>query len=168
MRSRSRRRCRGWWRSWKGSLRRGGSWKLQSAPTWGILSMPIDLGRPRWPLRRLTELGELSRGRSRHRPRHAAHLYGGPYPFMQTGDVKASGGRISSYQQTYSEAGLAQSRMWPAGTLCITIAANIAETGILAFPACFPDSIVGFVQDETLLKVRYVELSIRSLKSELD
>jgi len=34
--------------------------------------------------------------------------------------------------------------MWPAGTLCITIAANIAKTGILTFDACFPDSVVGF------------------------
>jgi type I restriction enzyme, S subunit len=38
---------------------------------------------------------------------------------------------------------LAQSKLWPEGTLCITIAANIAETGILTFPACFPDSVVG-------------------------
>ena len=30
------------------------------------------------------------------------------------------------------------------GTLCITIAANIAETGILSYPMCFPDSVVGF------------------------
>ena len=28
--------------------------------------------------------------------------------------------------------------------MCITIAANIADTGILEFDACFPDSIVGF------------------------
>src|ERR1035438_8892162 len=116
--------------------------------------MPTDSGSPGWQLKKLIELGELSRGRSRHRPRHAPHLYGGPYPFIQTGDVKASGGRISSYQQTYSEAGLAQSRMWPAGTLCITIAANIAETGILAFPACFPDSIVGFVADSSVCNVQ--------------
>ena len=42
----------------------------------------------KWPLRRLDELGYVSRGRSRHRPRDAAHLYGGPYPFIQTADVK--------------------------------------------------------------------------------
>jgi type I restriction enzyme, S subunit len=30
--------------------------------------------------------------------------------------------------------------MWPAGTLVITIAANIGKTAILTFPACFPDS----------------------------
>ncbi|MGA2771815.1 MAG: restriction endonuclease subunit S [Bryobacteraceae bacterium] len=129
--------------------------------------MPIDSGSPRWQLKKLTELGELNRGRSRHRPRHAPHLYGGPYPFIQTGDVKASGGRISSYQQTYSEAGLAQSRLWPAGTLCITIAANIAETGILDFPACFPDSIVGFVADSSVCNVRFVEYLFRGIRNQI-
>ena len=97
-----------------------------------------------WHLVKLSDLGEVNRGRSRHRPRDAAHLYGGSYPFIQTGDVKASGGRIVSYTQTYSEEGLAQSRLWPENTMCITIAANIAETGILTFPACFPDSVIGF------------------------
>ena len=38
-----------------------------------------------------------------------------------------------------------QSKMWEKGTLCITIAANIAKTGILEFDACFPDSVVGFI-----------------------
>ncbi|MDJ1176687.1 hypothetical protein [Roseofilum capinflatum] len=33
----------------------------------------------------------------------------------------------------YNDFGLAQSRLWNPGTLCITIAANIAETGFLAF-----------------------------------
>ena len=61
-----------------------------------------------WSLKKLSDLGEVNRGRSRHRPRYAEHLYGGPYPFIQTGDVKASNGVINVYEQTYSEAGLAQ------------------------------------------------------------
>ena len=97
----------------------------------------------------LCDLGEVDRGRSRHRPRNAPELYGGPYPFVQTGDIKASRGRITVHTQSYSEAGLAQSRLWPAGTMVITIAANIAETAILTYPACFPDSVVGFVADES-------------------
>lgn len=97
-----------------------------------------------WPVKTLGDLGELDRGRSRHRPRNAPELYGGLFPFVQTGDVANSKGRIRRYEQSYSEAGLAQSRMWPAGTLCITIAANIGKTGILEFDACFPDSVVGF------------------------
>jgi type I restriction enzyme S subunit len=98
-----------------------------------------------WPVEKFRELGTLDRGRSRHRPRDASHLYGGPHPFVQTGDVTRSGGAITTYTQTYSDAGLAQSRLWPVGTLCITIAANIAETGVLDFEACFPDSVVGFL-----------------------
>ena len=63
---------------------------------------------------------------------------------------------IREYNQTYSEIGLKQSRMWPAGTLCITIAANIAKTGILTFDACFPDSVVGFTPNEKV-KTEYVQ-----------
>ena len=98
-----------------------------------------------WELNLLSKEGVLDRGKSQHRPRDAAHLYGGPYPFIQTGDVANSNGLITQYSQTYSEAGLAQSRLWKKGTLCITIAANIAKTAILDFDACFPDSIVGFI-----------------------
>lgn len=101
-----------------------------------------------WPLEQFGAVGTLDRGRSRHRPRDAAHLYDGPYPFIQTGDVANAGGRITKYATTYSEAGLAQSRLWPKGTLCITIAANIARTGVLEFDACFPDSVVGFLPGE--------------------
>lgn len=110
-----------------------------------------------WEMKSLDELGFVSRGRSRHRPRDAAHLYGGPYPFIQTGDVKHSNLYITSYNQTYSEAGLAQSKLWEPGTLCITIAANIADTSILKISACFPDSIIGFVPDEDKADARFVK-----------
>ena len=92
----------------------------------------------------LTELGTLDRGVSKHRPRNDPVLLGGDWPLIQTGDVAASGGSITEFTATYSDAGLAQSKIWPAGTLCITIAANIAKTGTLTFDACFPDSVVGF------------------------
>jgi len=110
-----------------------------------------------WEMKSLDELGFVSRGKSRHRPRDAAHLYGGPYPFIQTADVKHSNLYITSYSQTYSEAGLAQSKLWEPGTLCITIAANIADTSILEMSACFPDSIIGFVPDEDKADARFVK-----------
>lgn len=113
-----------------------------------------------WRLVRLDELGTVERGRSRHRPRNAEALYGGPYPFVQTGDIKASGLHLYKYTQTYSEAGLAQSRMWPAGTLCITIAANICDTAILGIPACFPDSIVGFTPDLDFSDVVFIKYAL--------
>lgn len=91
-----------------------------------------------------SELGDFGRGVSKHRPRNEPALLGGPYPLIQTGDVTNANLYITEYTSTYSELGLQQSKMWNAGTLCITIAANIAKTAILAFDACFPDSVVGF------------------------
>jgi type I restriction enzyme S subunit len=110
----------------------------------------------KFPVARLGDVATLDRGKSRHRPRNAPHLYGGPYPFIQTGDIANSDGRIKAYSQTYSEAGLEQSHLWPKGTLCITIAANIAETAILTFDACFPDSVVGLIPSK-VLTVEYVQ-----------
>ncbi|OQX05929.1 MAG: restriction endonuclease subunit S [Thiothrix lacustris] len=110
-----------------------------------------------WVERSLDELGYVSRGKSRHRPRDAEHLYGGIYPFVQTGDVKHAGLYLTEYSQTYSEAGLAQSKLWPAGTLCITIAANIADTAILAIDACFPDSVIGFIPNTQKSDARFIK-----------
>ncbi len=98
-----------------------------------------------YPLARLADLGELNRGVSKARPRNLPELLGGPYPLIQTGEITAAELYIDHYENTYSELGLAQSKIWPAGTLCITIAANIAQTAILGFDSCFPDSVVGFI-----------------------
>ena len=98
-----------------------------------------------WEIKPLSELGELNRGVSKARPRNSPELLGGPYPLIQTGEVANAKTYITSFSSTYSEKGLAQSKMWPKGTLCITIAANIAQTSILTFDACFPDSVVGFI-----------------------
>ena len=97
-----------------------------------------------YKLKKLIELGELGRGVSKHRPRNDPKLLGGKYPLIQTGDVANADTYIKSYSNTYSEMGLQQSKMWKEGTLCITIAANIASTAIMLFDACFPDSVVGF------------------------
>lgn len=105
----------------------------------------------------LNDLGYVNRGRSKHRPRNAPELYGGQYPFVQTADIKHAGLYLNEYGQTYSQKGLAQSRLWPAGTLCITIAANIADTAILGCDACFPDSVIGFIPNEDKCDVRYVK-----------
>lgn len=111
----------------------------------------------KWDLKSLDEIGFIGRGKSRHRPRNAEHLYGGEYPFVQTGDIKAANFKIKDYSQTYNEAGLEQSKLWKEGTLCITIAANIADTAILSMDACFPDSIIGFVADVNKCDVRFVK-----------
>ena len=104
----------------------------------------LFFGKSPYPYKLLSEIGDLDRGKSKHRPRDEPSLYGGPYPFLQTGDVAQSNGWITTYTQTYSKKGLEQSRLWPKGTLVITIAANIGATAIMTFDACFPDSVVGF------------------------
>lgn len=120
-----------------------------------------------WALSRLNELGFVGRGRSTHRPRNASELYGGSFPFFQTGDVKAADFWLCEHSQTYNERGLAQSKLWKPGTLCITIAANIADTAVLAIPGCFPDSIVGFVPDPVKADVRFVKYSLDAIRLQL-
>lgn len=121
----------------------------------------------KWEIKRIDELGLISRGRSRHRPRDDKSLYGGEYPFVQTGDVKASEFYLRNYTQTYNEKGLSQSKLWDRGTLCITIAANIAETAILSMEACFPDSVVGFIPFDGISDVRFIKYSFDMLKKEM-
>ena len=121
----------------------------------------------RWPLDKLGTLGTLDRGVSRHRPRNAPELLGGAHPLIQTGDVANSDGYIRSYTSTYSDIGLKQSKKWPTGTLCITIAANIAKTGILTFDACFPDSVVGFTSFDRE-STQYVQVWLSLLQRTLE
>ncbi len=141
-----------------------GKYKEPAAPdATNLPELPDD-----WCWASLPQLGTLDRGRSRHRPRNDPRLYGGTYPFIQTGDVRHANTFIREYTQTYSEAGLQQSKLWPAGTLCITIAANIAETAILSFDACFPDSVVGFLAQDGCVSTRFIEIYLRTIRDQLE
>lgn len=120
----------------------------------------------RWELKTLNQLGNISRGRSKHRPRNDPSLFGGKYPFIQTANVKSANFYITRYDSTYNEKGLEQSKIWHPGTLCITIAANIADTGILAMDACFPDSVMGFVPFEGVSDVRFVKYCFDILQAD--
>lgn len=121
-----------------------------------------------WVEKRLSDVSEdFGRGKSKHRPRNDPKLYGGEYPFIQTGDVRNCEHVITTYSQTYNETGLAQSKLWPRGTLCITIAANIAETGILDFDACFPDSVIGVIANKSITTTKYLEYLLHSFKAHL-
>lgn len=119
-----------------------------------------------WEKKTLDQLGHVSRGKSKHRPRNDAKLFGGQYPFIQTADVKNANFYINEYSQTYSDFGLAQSKLWYEGTLCITIAANIADTAILGIKACFPDSIMGFIPYEGVSDVRFIKYMFDVLQKE--
>ena len=110
-----------------------------------------------WPVKKLKELGTFGRGISKHRPRNDTALFiGGGYPLVQTSEVKNSNLYITEHNAEYNELGLSQSKLWNAGTLCITIAANIADTSILSYPMCFPDSIVGFTANEEQVSSEYM------------
>lgn len=121
-----------------------------------------------WVEKTLEEISTtFGRGKSKHRPRNEPKLYGGKYPFIQTGDIRNAEHFVTEYSQTYSEMGLAQSKLWPKGTICITIAANIAETAILDFDACFPDSVIGVVPDPKQADIGFVEYLLQSFKARL-
>ena len=121
-----------------------------------------------WRYVYLSDLGELARGKSKHRPRNDSRLFeNGKYPFFQTGDVKSAQKKLIECEKKYGDFGLAQSKLWPKGTLCITIAANIAETCFLGVDACFPDSIVGFTPNEAIVDKAYVRWFIEISKAQL-
>ena len=117
-----------------------------------------------WNVCCIDELGSVNRGKSKHRPRNDVILFGGLYPFIQTADVKRANLYITEYNETYSDAGLAQSKLWKKGTLCITIAANIAESAILGIDACFPDSVVGFIPHEQVSDLKFVKYLLDEFK----
>ena len=120
-----------------------------------------------WQKYRTIELGQMQRGKSKHRPRDDEKLYGGAYPFIQTGDIKKANLYIKEYERTYSNYGLSQSKLWSKGTLCITIAANIAETAILGLNACFPDSVIGWISNEKITNNIFIKYYFDFYKTQL-
>jgi type I restriction enzyme S subunit len=121
-----------------------------------------------WTFANIQDFGEFTRGKSKHRPRNDKKLFGGIYPFIQTGEVSKSNGIITEYNNTYSDFGLKQSRLFPKGTLCITIAANIAETGILDFDACFPDSVVGYIPYNDHYTAKFAMYCLMTMQQDLE
>jgi len=122
----------------------------------------------KWSFSFLQNLGEFTRGKSKHRPRNDKRLFNGIYPFIQTGDVSNASMYINDYKNTYNEFGLKQSRLFPKGTLCITIAANIAETAILNFDSCFPDSVVGYIPYKKLYSSEFAMYFINTIQRQLE
>ena len=119
-----------------------------------------------WAVRRVKQAAQVLRGKFTHRPRNDPSLYDGPYPFIQTGEVARAQKVITSYRQTLNDRGLAVSRMFPAGTLVMTIAANIGDVAVLDFEACFPDSVVGFVPRNGVAR-DFLFYVFRAMRSEL-
>ena len=118
-----------------------------------------------WEIQQLKQITRIIRGRFAHRPRNDASLYDGPYPFIQTGDVTRSGKWITTYEQTLNDRGFAVSKMFPKGTLVMTIAANIGDVAILDLDACFPDSVVAFIPNRNVDR-DYLYHLFQSMKTE--
>lgn len=130
------------------------------------LASVFSSGQDKWPLRELNEVAEVARGKSKHRPRNDKSLFGGDYPFIQTGDVRGAQKYITNYSATYNEKGLQQSKLWPKHTICLTIAANIGDVAILGMDACFPDSVVGI--SSSVLETDYLYYFLTTLQQQLD
>ncbi len=106
-----------------------------------------------WEVSPLKRLAEIQRGKFSHRPRNEPRFFGGPYPFIQTADIVASRGYIRQHSQILSEEGRVISRMFPRGTIMITIAANIGDTAILAYDMFATDSVIGITPKENCVCV---------------
>lgn len=120
----------------------------------------------KWNNLPLNKVAKVDRGKSKHRPRNDEKLFGGTYPFIQTGDVRRAFKYIESHEVFYSEFGLKQSRLWKRGTICLTIAANIGDVAILGFDACFPDSVVGITPNS--MNNEFLYYYLKTLQLQLD
>lgn len=119
-----------------------------------------------WEVVRLGDVAQVERGKFAHRPRNEPRFYGGDVPFVQTGDVVRANGRINQHSQTLNDIGLSISRLFPAGTIIVTIAANIGETAIADYPVAFPDSLVGVTP--TGISTSFLEYFLRTQKGRLN
>lgn len=120
-----------------------------------------------WDVVELGSVVKLERGRFSHRPRNDPQFYGGNIPFLQTGDIPKEAPQITVFSQTLNEKGLSVSKLFPRGTLVLTIAATIGEIGILEFDSCFPDSLVGLKVNQAKVKPMFILYLMRHLKNEL-
>ena len=120
-----------------------------------------------WVVSMLSEVSSIERGRFLHRPRNEPRFYGGPTPFVQTGDVVRSAGRIRDFTQSLNSDGVRISRVFPAGTILITIAANIGYTGILQFASACPDSLVAITPNPNV-DTSFLEYFLQTQQPEMD
>jgi len=119
-----------------------------------------------WEILRIKQTARVLRGKFTHRPRNDPALYDGPYPFIQTGDVARAEKSVQTYAQTLNDRGLTVSKMFPRGTLLMTIAANIGDVAVLDFEACFPDSVVGFLPRQNVER-DFLYYTFRAMRAEL-
>jgi len=120
-----------------------------------------------WNVLPMSKIAKIERGKFAHRPRNDPAYYGGTIPFVQTGDVTASDGYVTKYSQTLNEKGLSVSRVFPKGTVLITIAANIGFSAILEFDSAFPDSLIGITPNERV-EAEFLNYYLMTQQPEMD
>ena len=120
-----------------------------------------------YELKPLQSICEIKRGRFSHRPRNDPRFFGGDYPFIQTGDVVRAVASKVPYTQTLNEEGLAVSKLFQPPVVLVTIAANIGDTAVLDYPACFTDRVVGLTPKEGI-NARFLELMMQTHKQHLN
>ena len=120
-----------------------------------------------WEVVKLEDIATVERGKFSHRPRNDKRFYGGDIAFIQTGNIVNCNGKIKEYTQTLNEKGLSVSRKFDKGTIVLTIAANIGDTGILTFESCFPDSLVGINVGHEMNN-EFLEYYLRTKKTHLN
>lgn len=121
-----------------------------------------------WPTMRLEDAANLKRGRFSHRPRNDPKYYGGSYPWIQTSEVESASKYIKSYSATLNERGLAVSKLFPKGTLVLTIAATIGAVAILDFDSCMPDSVVAVQPRDGVCETEYLYFLLLFLRKNLE
>jgi type I restriction enzyme, S subunit len=118
-----------------------------------------------WQTVELQDIAVVKRGKFSVRPRNDPKYFGGEIPFLQTGDVAgASGATISTYSQTLNNEGLKVSKYFPAGTLLITIAANIGDVAEVGFGFACTDSLVA-VQPKEGIDKSWLKFFLQTQKS---
>ncbi|ENE0868029.1 restriction endonuclease subunit S [Klebsiella pneumoniae] len=121
-----------------------------------------------WDFKSLDELALVERGKFSVRPRNDPRYFGGSIPFVQTGDISSAGTYLNQYTQTLNAEGVKVSKVFPKGTILITIAANIGDTAITTFDVACPDSVVAIQPYKERVDVFWLKNVLDTKRDELD
>ncbi|WFP96916.1 restriction endonuclease subunit S [Acinetobacter sp. ANC 7201] len=121
-----------------------------------------------WEETTLENLAEVERGKFSVRPRNDPRYFGGEMPFVQTGDVAGSDMYLKGYSQTLNADGIKVSKVFPADTILITIAANIGDTTITRYVVACPDSVVAIQSKKDKANTIFLKNLIDLQKEVLD
>ena len=121
-----------------------------------------------WEETTLENLAEVERGKFSVRPRNDPRYFDGEMPFVQTGDVAGSDMYLKGYSQTLNADGIKVSKVFPADTILITIAANIGDTTITRYAVACPDSVVAIQSKKDKANTIFLKNLIDLQKEVLD